>query len=335
VLTYSLKELCDLLGESFEGDGSIRLSGVAEITAAKPGELSFVANPKYVAKIPECHASVLIVPKDLETGFRPVIRSANPYLTFSKALYLFHKDLRKTAGGVHPTSHVAASAQLGRDVTVMANAYVGEGARIGGGSILYPGVFVGEGAVIGQEVTLYPHVSVYPGCAVGDRVILHAGCRIGPMDVTPAPGAPAPVVLEADVELGANVVVSGLPQAPTRIGEGTKADNLIQIGAGSHIGPHCIIVAQVTIGEHVTLEERVTIAGQVVIAPGVRVGAMARIGAKSVVIGDVPPDADYWGAPAQPHTQEKRMKANIARLPKLFEKIRSLEERLADSDPEK
>ncbi|HOJ58665.1 MAG TPA: UDP-3-O-(3-hydroxymyristoyl)glucosamine N-acyltransferase [bacterium] len=335
MLTYTLKELCDRLGESFEGDGSILLSGVAEITAAQAGELSFVANPKYVAKIPECHASVLIVPKDLETTFRPVIRSSNPYLTFSKALYLFHKDQRKTAGGVHPTSHVAASAQLGRDVTIMANVVVAGGARIGDRCVLYPGVFVGEGAVLGEEVTLYPHVSIYPRCRLGDRVILHAGCRIGPMDADPRGEGPAPVVLDPDVELGANGVVSGLPQAPTHIGEGTKADNLVQISAGAQIGPHCIIVAQVTIGEHATLEERVTIAGQVVVAPGVRIGALARIGAKSFVTSDVPPDADYWGIPAQPATQEKRMKANVARLPKLFEKIRSMEERLPESDPEK
>lgn len=329
---YTLKELCEKLGEPFEGDGSIQITGVAEITSAKDGDLSFVANPKYVTKIPLCHASAMIVPKDLETDFRPVIRSSNPYLTFTQALYLFYKDQRKLSGGVHPSSQVDPSACLGNDITVMPHAIVEKDAVIGDRSILYPGVYVGEGAVVGCDVILYPHVSVYAGCVVGDQSILHAGCRIGPVNMqAPLSGQPA-VVIETDVELGANVVVAGIGESPTRIGEGTKIDNLVQIGIGTSIGPHCIIVAQVTIGDHVTMGERVTVAGQVVLSPGVDIGERARIGAKSVVVDDVPPDADYWGVPAQPHSKEKRLKANIARLPRLFEKIQNLEEILDKSE---
>ena len=325
--TFTLRELCQELGESFEGDDSVLIRGVAEIASAKEGDLSFVANPKYVSKISQSLASVLIVPKDLETEFLPVIRSANPYLTFTKALNLFHEDTRRIARGVHPSSRVSEDVKLGADVTIMAHAVIEGGVAIGDRAVIYPGVYVGRGAVIGNDVTLYSHVTLYDCCAVGDRCILHAGCRIGsfseqePLDVQP-------VVLAADVELGANVVVSGSEHAPTGIGEGTKVDNLVQIGAGTRIGPQCIIVAQVTMGDHVVLEERVTIAGQVVISPGVVIGAGSRIGAKSVVVGDVPKNSTYWGSPAQPHLEEKRLKANLARLPKLFDKLRSLEDRL-------
>lgn len=328
--TYTLRELCEKLGEPFEGDGSIQIVGVAEITAAKEGDLSFVANPKYVTKIPQCRASAMIVPVDLETDFRPVIRSSNPYLTFTQALYLFHKDQRKVSGGIHPASQVAPSARLGKEITIMPHAIVEKDAVIGDRSILYPGVYIGEGAVIGNDVILYPHVSVYSGCRVGDQSILHAGCRIGPVDMIRASNDAPAVTLFSDVELGANVVVSGVSEFPSVIGEGTKIDNLVQVGLGTQIGPHCIIVAQVTICDHVVMEERVTVAGQVVISSGVRIGEKARIGAKSVVVDDVPPDADYWGVPAQSFNKEKRMKAQIIRLPKLFEKIQTLENRLSE-----
>lgn len=324
----TLKELSEKLGEPYEGDGSITLERVAEITSAKEGDLSFVANPKYVSNIPNCKASALIIPTELETDFRPVIRSANPYLTFTKALRLFHDTPRRASGGVHPTSHVAPSAVLGMDVTVMAHVNIEEGAIIGDRSILYPGVYVGVGARLGNETFLYPHVTIADGCVIGDRTILHAGCRIG----SQTPGGDAllanpPVELGADLELGANVVVAGGLHRTTRIGDGAKIDNLVQIGEGTQIGPHCIIIAQVTIGEGVEMGEQTVIAGQVVISPGISIGSGVRVGAQSVVVDDVPPKSIYWGSPAQPHQQEKRLKANIARLPKLFEKIQRLEDK--------
>ncbi len=325
--SFILKELCAKLGESYEGDGSTVVQGVAEITSAKEGDLSFVANPKYVAKIPHCRASVLIIPKDLNTDFLPVIRTVNPYLTFTKALNLFHQDQRRISGGVHPSSQVASDVQLGQDVTIMPHAIIESGSKIGDRTVIYPGVFVGGGVTIGSDATLYSQVSIYDGCVINDRTILHAGCRIGTSTEGEVNDSAPPVTLEEDVELGANVVVSGSAEASTRVCNGTKIDNLVQIGYGSRIGQHCIIVAQVTIGDHVSLGERVTVAGQVVISPGVQVGSRSRIGAKSVVVDDIPDDADYWGAPAQPHRDEKRLKAHLHRLPKLFEKIRSLEER--------
>ncbi len=325
---FTLQELAKELGEPFEGDGSIQLKGVAEITSAKEGELSFVANPKYVAQIPNSNASALIVPKDLDTEFRPLIRSENPYLSFTKALHLFHQERRPTSGGVHPTSQISPSAKLGADATIMAHAIVEDDVMIGDRVVLYPGVFIGRGAKIGADATLYPHVSVNEGCEIQSRVILHAGCRIG-ASIIGSDMAHPPVVIGSDVELGANVVASGMPGAPTKIGEGAKIDNLVQIGVGVTIGHHCIIVAQVCLGDGVTLGEHATIAGQVVISKDIQVGPRSRIGAQSVVTEDVPADADYWGAPAQPHSQEKRQKANLARLPKLFEKLRQFEDKIS------
>lgn len=327
--TISLKDLSNELGEPFEGDGSTLLQGVAEITTAKQGDLSFVANPKYVSKIPQTSASALIVPKDLETAFRPLIRSDNPYLTFTKALHWFHKQQRPTSGGIHPESQIATTARLGADVTIMAHAMIEDGAVLGDRVVIYPGVFVGAGARIGDDVTLYPHVSVYAGCEIQNLSIIHAGARIGAVSGMTYEEGKAPVFIGADVELGANVVVSGDPVRTTSIGEGSKIDNLVQVGPGSSIGPHCIIVAQVSLGAGVEIGERVTIAGQVVVSENVKIGARSRIGAQSVVTGDVPPDSDYWGAPAQPHSQEKRQKVNLARLPRLFDKLKEIEEKLS------
>ncbi|MBZ0254871.1 hypothetical protein K8I31_02335 [bacterium] len=210
----------------------------------------------------------------------------------------------------------------------MAHAIVEDGVELGDRAVLYPGVFIGAGSKIGNDVTLYPHVSIYEGCEIHDRVILHAGCRIGASVLNQDDPTP-PVVIGSDVELGANVVATGLVGAPTRIGDGSKIDNLVQIGAGTTIGPHCIIVAQVCLGDGVTLGEYVTIAGQVVVSKNITLGARSRIGAQSVVTEDVPADETYWGAPAQPHSQEKRQKANLARLPKLFEKLRQFEDKIS------
>jgi UDP-3-O-[3-hydroxymyristoyl] glucosamine N-acyltransferase len=330
VVTLTLDELADKLDVEYDGDGSIALNGVAEIASAQKGDLSFVANPKYIAKLSESNASVVIVHKDLETDFRPVIWSSNPYLTFTKAIYIFHKDKRDTSTGIHPTAHVSSNVQIGKDVSIMAHVIIEDDVVIGDNSILYPGTYVGKGCTIGDEVTIYPHVSLYSKCKVGDRVIIHSGSRIGPSGVQSE--NIFSVILESDVELGANVVVSGIPQNPTCISIGTKIDNLVQIGSGTNIGPHCIIVAQVTIGENVVFKNHVTIAGQVVISPNITIGAFSQIGAKSVVVDDVPDKAAYWGVPAQPHTKEKRLKANLARLPKIFSRIQALEDYLSKSE---
>lgn len=331
--TFTLSELSEILGEPYEGDGSLCLESVGEITSAKEGTLSFVANPKYVTKIAECKASALIVPKDLETDFRPVIRSENPYLTFTRALSLFHQSNRRISGGIHAASNVASSVCLGNEVTIMPHSIIEESVIIGNRSVIYPGVFIGKNVVIGDDVTLYPHVSVSEYCRIGNNTILHGGCRIGsshaaPDELTFSP----PVTLGNDIELGANVVVGGSSQVPTIIGNGTKIDNLVQVGEGTTIGQHCIVVAQVAIGDHSIIGDHVVLAGQVLISPNITIGPRSRIGAKSVVRNDVPSDSDYWGDPAQPINKEKRSKANLARLPRLFEKINSLEERLKDGE---
>lgn len=326
--SFSLAELSAALNVPFEGDGTVQISGLAEINKAKEGQLSFVANPKYVPLIEQSKAAVLIVPNDLETGFRPVLRSPNPYLTFTNALNLFHNSQRKTSGGIHPTANIAENVELGNDSTVMAHAVIESGSRLGDRVVIYPGCYIGLNVDIGEESTMYANVSVYNHCRLGKRTILHAGCRIGSSSGNPEHQESSPVVLGDDIELGANVVVSGDYSHPTVIGSGTKIDNLVQVGKGTQTGEHCIIVAQVTLGNQVRLGERVTIAGQVVVSSGVSIGNRSRVGAKSVVESDIPDESDYWGVPARPHRDEKRLKANLARLPKLFKRIQEIENEL-------
>jgi UDP-3-O-[3-hydroxymyristoyl] glucosamine N-acyltransferase len=328
VPSFSLAELSAALNVSYEGDGTVKVTGLAEINKAQEGELSFVANPKYVPLISQSKAAVLIVPIDLETDFRPVLRSPNPYLTFTNALNLFHANQRKTSGGIHPSAHIANDVILGNDITIMAHAVIESGSQIEEGVVIYPGCYIGQNVIIQEESTLYANVSIYHHCQIGKRTILHAGCRIG-SSIKQIPNPQRnPVLLEDDIELGANVVVAGDYEHPTRIGNGTKVDNLVQVGKGTSIGEHCIIVAQVTLGDHVTFGERVTIAGQVVISSGVSIGNRSRVGAKSVVETDIPDDADYWGVPARPHRDEKRLKASLARLPKYFKRIQEIENEL-------
>lgn len=326
--SFSLAELSAALNVSYEGDGTVQVTGLAEINKAQEGELSFVANPKYVPLISQSKAAVLIVPIDLETDFRHVLRSPNPYLTFTNALHLFHDSQRRTSGGIHPSAHIGDDVILGKDITVMAHAVIESGSQIEDGVVIYPGCYVGENVQIQEESTLYANVSVYHHCQIGKRSILHAGCRIGSSIKPQNNPQTNPVVIGDDIELGANVVISGEYDHPTKIGNGTKADNLVQVGKGNSIGEHCIIVAQVTLGDHVTFGERVTIAGQVVISSNVTVGNRSRVGAKSVVETDIPDDETYWGVPARPHRDEKRMKASLARLPKYYKRIQEIENEL-------
>ncbi len=328
----SLAELAEKVAGRVDGDGSVEVSGVAGILEAGPGDVSFVDNPKYVAHIDKCRAAALIVHNDLQTCFRPLIRSENPYLSFTQAIELLAGSTEAFEAGIHPTAVISPQARVSAEATVMANVVIEEGAQVEAGAVLYPGVVVGAESHIGPGVLIYPNAAILAGTFIGKQSIIHSGVTLG----TQPPGSagrrlrPAVEIGEA-VEVGANTtVVAGLKR-PTRIGRGTKIDNLVHIDHDVEIGEDTIIVAMVTIEPEVTIGREVTLAGQAGVRRGLTVGSHCMIGARSVVVDDMPAGVVCSGIPAISHDQEKRIKAALMRLPKLYRRVQQIEEWLSGS----
>ncbi|MFH1740114.1 MAG: UDP-3-O-(3-hydroxymyristoyl)glucosamine N-acyltransferase [bacterium] len=329
--SISLQQLGTILSADVIGDGTTEIHGIAGIEEAGPGDISFVANPKYVNRISLCRASALIVGRHLSTEFRPLLVADDPYLAFTQALNILLGEQRQQRTGVHERAMVAADVSLGTGVSIMANASLESGVSVGDRSIIYPGVFVGSNTHIGADAVLYPNVTIGAETQIGDRVIIHGGTCLLMSETLKNPEG-SRIILGDDVELGANVTITCGGKRDTIIGRGTKVDNLVGIRAGAQLGENCIVVAQCTIGEDATLEERVTLAGQVVICSGIHIGPRTTVGAKSYVDEDLPGGEAYSGTPAQPHSRERRLHAYLRRVPELRDRIEQLEHRFQERE---
>ena len=333
-----LSEIAERLGGTLDGDGTIEICAVAGLKEARAGEISFLANPKYASMVAATHASAVIVPNDWD---RPVpcalIRVENSDQSFAGAAELFYESVPVPAPGIHPSAVVADSAQLGEGVSIGANCTIAEGVVIGANTTVQPNCVIGYKAVIGANCLLYPLVSVREFVEIGDRVIIHNGAVLGSdgfgyavqKDGTrtkiPQIGT---VVVEDDVEIGANVAIDRARFGKTRIGKGTKIDNLVQIAHNVVIGEHSVMCGQAGVSGSTTIGSNVILAGQCGLAGHLEIGDGAVVGAQSGVMKNVPPKDFVFGTPAFPHLQSKKMVANTMLLPKLKDKIRVLEERV-------
>ena len=257
--------MAEAVGGVVEGDGAQTLHDLAGLEEAQVGHLSFLSNRRYLKAMRSTRATaVLVGPGDDALG-RTVIRCPDPYAAFTKALRLFH-PLQRPEPGIHPLATMEGVA-LG--ATVMAHAYIGPGAVVGEGTLIQPFVYVGAGARVGRGCTLMPGSVVMDGCEVGDGAVLNPGAVVGGEGFGFAPTAEGLIkipqvgraVLEADVELGANSCVDRAAMGETRVGRGSKIDNLVQIGHGARLGPHCTVVALSGIAGSAQLGAGVTVAG--------------------------------------------------------------------------
>jgi UDP-3-O-[3-hydroxymyristoyl] glucosamine N-acyltransferase len=332
----TLSQLADQLGCRLEGDGGATIVGVADLVSARADEIALFAHPRYKAEAAATQAGAVIVADDAPALSRPLLRAKSPVLAFARALALFHTPPRP-APGISPHAAVGAGAVVDPSATIGPFVSIGAGARVGAGSILESHVAVGAGATIGRGCHVHAHVSLREGVVLGDRVVIQNGAVIGSDGygfTRDAVGAHVKVpqigivVIEDDVEIGANTTIDRATTDATRIGDGTKIDNLVQIGHNVVTGRHCIIVAQVGISGSTELEDYVTIGGQAGIIGHVRLGKGAQIGAQSGVSKSVSPGATVFGTPASALSLFKRVNAYLQRLPKLFERTKQLEERI-------
>lgn len=331
-----LGELAERLGCRLEGDGGLEIRGVRGLEDAGPQDLTFVAQERYLSRLARSTAAAVILAEGWPAVDRPALRSPNPTLAFARALSLFHPP-RVSAPGIHPTAVVAPDARVAPTASVGPLTVVGPGAEVGADTILEAHVAVGAGVCIGQGCRIFPQVTLRDGVVLGDRVTVHSGTVIGADGFgyardghryvkIPQVGR---VVIEDDVEIGANVTIDRATLGETRIGRGTKIDNLVQIGHNVRVGADTVIVAQVGISGSARIGSRVTLAGQVGVVDHVEIGDDVIVGAQSGVTKDIPPGSVVLGSPAIPHADFKRRVATVARLPEMRKVLRALEERLA------
>ncbi|HET9869664.1 MAG TPA: UDP-3-O-(3-hydroxymyristoyl)glucosamine N-acyltransferase [bacterium] len=332
---FTLKELADQLGGSFTGDPQLALRGIAPLSAAGEGDLTFVTHPRYAPQAAATRASAVLCDKAMPGVDKPFLMVPNPYLTLAKAIALFH-PAKAYAPGVRPGAWVDPGAQVDPGAVVFDGVTVMAGARVGRGSVLFPGVFLGEGSVVGEDCLIHPNVTIREGCRLGDRVILQPGVVVGADGFgfardkdryvkIPQVGN---VEIGDDVELGANVCVDRAVLGTTRIGEGTKLDNLIQVGHNVAIGRHGVIAAQTGIAGSTTVGDFTMMGGQVGLAGHLQIGDNVTLATRTGVMEDIPDKGLYWGSPSAPMAEEMKNVAAYRQLPALMKRVRQLEKAL-------
>jgi UDP-3-O-[3-hydroxymyristoyl] glucosamine N-acyltransferase len=332
-----LRELAARLGCAVRGDGAIEVTRVAGIEEAGPGDLTFVAQAKYVSRLSHTRAAAVIVPPAIETTL-PSLLSDNPYVSFAHAVAVLHPEV-PPAPGVHPSAQVDATAVLGEGVHVGALAVVGPRARIGARTVLHPHVVVYPDAVIGSDCLLHSGAQVRERCRLGDRVLLQNGAVVGAdgfgfardesgrYHKIPQVGI---VVVEDDVEIGALAAVDRAALHETRIGRGVKIDNLVQIGHSVTIGEDTVLAGQVGIAGSARIGRRVTLAGQVGVGGHITIGDGAIATGKTGIPSDVEAGRVVSGYPAVDYRVWLKASAIYARLPELARRLRELERRLQE-----
>ncbi len=337
-MTRTLFELADLVGGEAEGPKELMISGVAGIQEAGPGDITFLANPKYETFLASSNAGAVIVKKDYRGKTKAAaLRVSNPYLAFALISALFQSPV-EIDRSVSPQASIHESASLGQDVAVYPMAYVGPGATVGSRSVLYPGACVGRNAVVGEDCVLHPNVVVLDRCIIGSRVILHSGTVIGSdgfgyaRDVDRQVKVPqlGIVQIEDDVEIGANCTVDRATLGRTRICRGVKLDNLVQVAHNVVIGENTVIAAQAGIAGSSRIGADVQIGGQVGFVGHIEVGDRTMIAAQSGVTRPLEADMVVSGTPALPHQVTIRYMAVLPKLPQLAKRVQELEKRLRE-----
>jgi len=331
--TVSLKELATQVNAEFSGDGATEISGVAPIDSAGPGDITFVANEKYLKFLAATRASAVVLDKDTPCDRLASLRHDNPYLTFARIIDILYPGQPEVNAGIHasavvePDSDIAASAGIGPLCHIRGGVTIGENTR------LVSSVFVGRDATIGKNCLFYPGVRIMDGTTIGDNAIVHSSTVIGSDGFGFAESETGLkkikqigwVEIENDVEIGANVTIDRGALGPTRIGQGTKIDNLVHIAHNVEIGRHCILVAQVGISGSTKIGDGVVMGGQVGLVGHIEIGDGVRVGAQSGVSKSVAAGKTVFGSPARDIMETKRIEAALRRLPELLKRVKKLE----------
>ena len=338
-----LRDLAERLGCRLEGDGNVEILRIASIEQAGAGDLTFIASRKYQSKLAATRASAVIVGEALDTHPRPhpacaLLRSRDPYTSFAQAVGLFSQR-HQPARGVDPLSSVAHDAVIGANVSIGPFVVIESGASIGAGTTIYPNVVIGHGAVIGDECLLHSLVSIRERVVLGNRVTIQNGAVIGSDGfgyATQPDGShlkipqQAGVVIEDDVEIGANTTIDRPAVGETRIRAGTKIDNLVQVAHGVTIGQRVLLASQVGISGSAVVEDDVVMGGQVGVAGHLRVGKGTIAAGRTVITKSAGPGEFLTGYPGIPNLEWRKASVIFRRLPELKKRLEELEQLVAE-----
>ncbi len=335
-----VQELADWLGATFEGDGEKQIRRAAPLESAGGDDLAFVADRKAEQQAPQSAAGCLIVPPGFANpGFRTLIRAVEPRTAFARAVTRLHPPA-PTPTGIHPTALIAPGVEIGAGVSIGPYTTVGEGTRIGPRTRLGAGCAIGQRVSIGEDSLLHANVTIYDDCDLGPRAILHSGAVIGAdgfgfvlagdhYEKFPQIGR---VVIDHDVEIGANSCVDRAALGVTWIGEGTKLDNMVHVAHNCRIGRHVVIAAQTGVSGGVVIEDYAVVGGQVGIADKVRIETRAVLGAQCGVPSSkiIRAGQTVWGTPARPIKDHLEQLANLSRLPEVRQEVAALKRRVEE-----
>lgn len=334
----TLRDLAQALGaELVGGPADAEVRGITGLDNAAPGCIVYVEHARRLAAAEQTPALALIVPPEVASAAKPLLRTRNPRLAYARAIALLHPEPRLLPG-VHPSAQLGADVTLGQQVAVGPCAVVGDGARLSDGVQVHALAFIGPGVQVGEHSVIHPNVTIHEGVTIGARCVIHAGAVIGSQGFGYAHDGEqhvhiphiGRVVIEDDVEIGACSAVDRATSGATVVGRGTKIDNLVQVAHNVRIGRHCLLAGQVGISGSVTLGDSVILGGQVGIADHLHIGDRAMAAASSGLTHDLPNGAVVFGTPARPRGEQLRIEAAQARLPSLLRQVRDLEARLAD-----
>jgi len=333
----TLKEIAEIVDGEVVGDENVVVTGICGIKEAKEGDLTFIANPRYIPLMNQTKASAIITSRDIKSASKPIIRTDNPSMAFAKMVSLMAPNEVTRPVGIHPTAVIGDRVRIGKNVAIQPYVVIEDYAEIKDNTILYAGVFIGHHTKIGRDCIIYPYVIIRERVTIGDRVIIHGGTVIGSdgFGFSTVKGVHqripqiGTVIIEDDVEIGANVTIDRARFDKTLIKKGTKIDNLVQIAHNVIIGENSIIVAQTGISGSTTIGKNVTLAGQSGVIGHITIGDNAVVAAQAGVTKPVPANACVSGYPAKPHNVAKRINACVQNLPSLYKKVKALEEEIA------
>lgn len=335
---FTVKGLAQLLCCPFEGDGEVEIRGVASLEKAQKGDLVFLSHPKYRLLLEKSEASAAIIPQDETYRRIPVIISANPHLSFIRVVELFYTPFRPEPG-IHPTAAISSTAQIGKDVSIGAFCSVGNGVKIGARTVLFPLVTIYPRVEIGEDSVIHSHVSVREETRLGSRVIIHNGTVIGSDGFgylrredgshlkIPQKGI---VIIEDDVEIGANVAVDRAALGETIIRKGTKIDNLVQVAHNVEIGENSILAGQAGIAGSTKIGKSVVMGGQAGVADHVTIGDNVTIAAQAGIAKNIPADSFVIGTPHMDAREFKRLWVVLANLTETVKDFKRLKARVEE-----
>ncbi len=346
-----VRDIAALLNAETVGNDAVEIRRVAKIEEAREGDITFIANPRYIRFLGTTHASAVIIGKKLnlaEAGATPpppiLLRVDDPYASFLKVLATFHPPRDPLPPGIHPTACIAQSARLGPDVRIGAYAVIGEDCSIGEKTIIGHGTVIGEGVKVGSSSLLYSNVTVREGCVIGSGVIIHPGVVIGGdgFGFAPKPDGTYEkipqlgiVVIEDDVELGANTTIDRATLGETRVKKGVKLDNLIMVAHNVVVGENTVSAAQAGISGSTKVGKNCMIGGQVGITGHLEIADNTKLGAQSGIHHSIhQPGKTYFGSPAYPQREAFRVQGALTQLPDWLNTVRALEKRVGELEKE-